>query len=163
MIKSLIIITLLSSCNFKPIYSNSIQHKNLLLNNISFDYNYTEFNLEQKIIVRNLTSMLDKFNAHDKPSKYKLEINKVQEKISPITIAKDGDISEYNYKVAINVSLSEDKGTVFIKDFTNSINFYTDNGYYASQIAIKKFREDLTKTISHDLETELQLNMSSAD
>ena len=163
MIKFLIIITLLSSCNFKPIYSNSNHYKNLLLNNINFDYNYTKLNLEQKIIVRNLISMLDKFNAHDKSSKYRLEIKKIQEKISPITIAKDGDISEYNYKVSIEVSLSEDKRVLFIKDFTNSINFYTDNGYYASQIAIKKFRKDLTKTISHDLETELQLNISSAD
>ena len=163
MIKFLIIITLLSSCNFKPIYSNSNHYKNLLLNNINFDYNYTKLNLEQKIIVRNLISMLDKFNAHEKPSKYRLEIKKIQEKISPITIAKDGDISEYNYKVSIEVSLSEDKRVLFVKDFTNSINFYTDNGYYASQIAIKKFRKDLTKTISHDLETELQLNISSAD
>ncbi|MBT4878322.1 MAG: hypothetical protein HON42_00700 [Alphaproteobacteria bacterium] len=107
--------------------------------------------------------MLDKFNAHDKPSKYKLEIKKVQEKISPITIAKDGEISEYNYKVTIKFALTKNKKVIFIKDFSNSINFYTDNGYYASQIAIKKFRKDLTKTISHDLETELQLNISSAD
>ena len=123
MIKFLIIITLLSSCNFKPIYSNSNHYKNLLLNNINFDYNYTKLNLEQKIIVRNLISMLDKFNAHDKPSKYKLEIKKVQEKISPITIAKDGEISEYNYKVTIKFALTKNKKVIFIKDFSNSINF----------------------------------------
>lgn len=157
MIKNILVFLFLLSCKFTPIYSENNQLKNRLLHNISFNYSYDNLSLEQKIILRNFTNELAKFSSNKADSQYQLEINNIREIITPVTLNKDGIISSYNYAIKLQIIFKEGDKILFKEEFGNTLNYEVENGYYASQIAIKKFRLDLVKNIAAELESKIFL------
>ncbi len=157
MIKNILVFLFLLSCNFTPIYSENNQLKNRLLHNISFNYSYDNLSLEQKIILRNFTNELAKFRSNGTDSQYKLKINNIREVITPITLNKDGIISSYNYAIKLQIIFTDGNKILLKEQLGNSLNYEVDNGYYASPIAIKKFRIDLVKNIAAEFENKILL------
>lgn len=161
MIKIILFFILLSSCNFTPIYSNENLEKTELWNNINFIYDNRGLNLAQKIILNNLLSQLTKYKDSNNSYKYSLHITNIREDITPANIGRAGDITEYNYKISLNINVTKGTRDIFDKEFVNSVNYNVDNDYYKNHIAIKKLRNDISRRISDDIENSLNLYLSS--
>ena len=152
----------LYSCGFNPLYSDSnrLKTQNIisqikLINNID----KKSFSLNKKIIYQNFKNQLNIDTNNYSNIKYTLQVNDIYESDYPLDLDMDGNASEYNYKITINITLQniENKKIIFNKNYSSEVNLSIKDAYYSSLISKRNYQEILAIQIAKDLQNYILL------
>ena len=156
----IILMYLLSSCGFTPLYSDANQKKLeqlesqiTLVNNI----NKYDFSLGKKIIYKNFSQKFN-FPKQDIKTKYILSVNNISESEYPLDLDMDGNASEYSYNININASLKDftkNNKIIFSKSYNSKINLKIGNSYYSSVISKRNYQKKLAQNIAEKFYNEI--------
>jgi len=167
----IILSSLLISCGFYPVHSS--KNQKIIgdeLSEVKLDYNFSDLDLAEKIILKEVIHELAKnFPYEGNNPRYILEISNSSESEGAVDMDRDGNITEYKYSIKILARLyskssseqcsDECKSIVLSQNFSESLNYNVTKSYYASQVAKKTFRKDLAKKMASNIKQEIILNL----
>ena len=140
-IKFIIILLIISSCGYKPIFSSK-----------DVNFSIEKINLEgdkkiNKIIFKKLTIFKNKGNN------VKLLNLEISSQINKITSSKDtkGNPKTYRLKISTNIKISELEKLKFNKNFSKSLNYNNSPNKFELKKYEEKNKENLSEEISEDI------------